>query len=105
MKKVIATLALVGLLAMSGAALAQTPAQDQYGSEPPAAGVPDATPETTTESTQVKPGVFAPPIAQTSDDDGLLPFTGAALIVPAALGAAMLGVGLFVVFRTRRRGT
>jgi LPXTG-motif cell wall-anchored protein len=97
MRRVLATLALVGLMATSGTALAQTPAQDQYGSEPPAAG-------TTTESTQVEPGVFAPP-AQTSDDDGLLPFTGAALIVPAALGAAMLGVGLFVVFRTRRRGS
>ena len=34
----------------------------------------------------------------------LLPFTGAQLILPAALGAAMLGVGLFVVYRTRRRG-
>ena len=97
MKKVLAIVALVGLLAMSGAALAQTPAQDQYGSQKPAAG-------TTTESTQVKPGVFTPPAAQASDDGGLLPFTGAQLILPAALGATMLGLGLFVVYRTRRRG-
>jgi LPXTG-motif cell wall-anchored protein len=96
MRKVIAVVALVGLLVMSGAALAQSPAEAQYGEAPPAAG-------TTTESTQVKPGVFTPPAAEASDD-GLLPFTGAQLILPAALGAAMLGVGLFVVFRTRRRG-
>ncbi len=96
MKKVIATVALVGLLAMSGAALAQTPAQSQYGQQTPAAG-------TTTESTQVKPGVFTPPAAEASDSS-LLPFTGAQLILPAAIGAAMLGVGLFVVYRTRRRG-
>jgi LPXTG-motif cell wall-anchored protein len=96
MRKVIAVVALVALLAMSGAALAQTPAQSQYGQEPPAAG-------TTTESTQVKPGVFTPPAAEPSDE-GLLPFTGAQLILPAAIGAAMLGVGIFVVYRTRRRG-
>ena len=96
MRKVIAIVALVGLLAMSGAALAQTPAQSQYGQQTPAAG-------TTTESTQVKPGVFTPPAAEASDD-GLLPFTGAQLILPAVIGAAMLGVGLFVVYRTRRRG-
>jgi LPXTG-motif cell wall-anchored protein len=88
---------LAALLALSGTALAQTPAEAQYGSEPPAAG-------TSTESTQVEPGVFQPPVAE-SDDEGLLPFTGAALIVPAALGAAMLGLGLFVVYRTRRRGS
>lgn len=96
MRKFVGIVALVGLLALSGAALAQTPAQDQYGNESPAAG-------TRTESTQVKPGVFAPPVAESSND-GLLPFTGAVLIVPAALGAAMLGAGLFVVYRTRRRG-
>jgi LPXTG-motif cell wall-anchored protein len=95
MRKVIATVALVGLLVMSGAALAQTPAEAQYGGENPAAG-------TTTESTQVKPGVFTPPAAEA--DSGLLPFTGAQLILPATIGAAMLGVGLFVVYRTRRRG-
>ena len=96
MKKAFAIVALVGLLAMSGAALAQTPAEKQYGGEPPAAG-------TTTESTQVKPGVFTPPAAEPSDD-GLLPFTGAQLILPAVIGATMLGLGLFVVYRTRRRG-
>jgi LPXTG-motif cell wall-anchored protein len=97
MKKVLAIVALVGLLAMSATALAQTPAEKQYGGEPPAAG-------TTTESTEVKPGVFTPPAAEASDE-GLLPFTGAQLILPAALGATMLGVGLFVVYRTRRRGS
>jgi hypothetical protein len=96
MKKVIALLALVGLLVMTGAALAQTPAQDQYGSEAPAAG-------TSTESTEVEPGVFQPPAAS-GTDDGLLPFTGAALIVPGVIGIAMLGLGLFVVYRTRQRG-
>jgi hypothetical protein len=105
MKKVLALVVLVGLLGMSATALAQTPAQDQYGNEPPAAGTDNepSVPGTSTESTQVSPGVFTPPGAQTSDD-GLLPFTGAALIVPAALGAAMLSVGLFAVYRTRRRG-
>jgi LPXTG-motif cell wall-anchored protein len=97
MRKLVAIVALAGLLVLSGAALAQTPAQDQYGDEPPAAG-------TTTESTQVKPGVFAPPAAE-DGSDGLLPFTGAQLILPAALGATMLGLGLFVVYRTRRRGS
>jgi LPXTG-motif cell wall-anchored protein len=94
MRKLVAIVAIAGLLVMSGAALAQTPAEAQYGSEPPAAG-------TNTESTQVKPGVFAPPAAE--DSDGLLPFTGAQLILPAVLGATMLGLGLFVVYRTRRR--
>lgn len=97
MTRVLAFVMLAALLALSGTALAQTPAEAQYGSEPPAAG-------TDTESTQVEPGVFEPPVAETTDD-GLLPFTGAALIVPAALGAAMLGLGLFVVYRTRRRGS
>ena len=95
MRKVLTVVMVVGVLAFSGAALAQTPAEQQYGSEAPAAG-------TQTESTQVKPGVFAPPAAE-STDDGLLPFTGAALVVPAVIGASMLGLGLFVVYRTRRR--
>jgi len=95
MRKVLTVVMLVGALAFSGAALAQTPAQDQYGSEAPAAG-------TQTESTQVKPGVFTPPATE-STDNGLLPFTGAALVVPAVIGAGMLGLGLFVVYRTRRR--
>jgi LPXTG-motif cell wall-anchored protein len=103
MRKVVAFVALVGLLALSGAALAQTPAEQQYGNEPPAAGTEDPA-GTTTESTQVKPGVFAPPAAEDSND-GLLPFTGAQLILPAVLGATMLGLGLFVVYRTRRRGS
>jgi hypothetical protein len=110
MRKVVAIAMLGGMLAFSGAALAQTPAQDQYGSEAPAAGTETPTAETETpaaetktESTQVKPGVFAPPAAE-STDDGLLPFTGAALVVPALIGASMLGLGLFVVYRTRRRG-
>lgn len=97
MSRVLAFAMLAALLALPGTALAQTPAEAQYGSEPPAAG-------TSTESTQVEPGVFQPPVAETTDE-GLLPFTGAALIVPAALGAAMLGLGLFVVYRTRRRGS
>jgi LPXTG-motif cell wall-anchored protein len=96
MRKLLTVVTLVGALALSGAALAQTPAEQQYGSETPAAG-------TQTESTQAKPGVFAPPAAE-STDDGLLPFTGAALVVPALIGASMLGLGLFVVYRTRRRG-
>lgn len=96
MRKLVAFGMLVGLLALSGVALAQTPAENQYGNEPPAAG-------TDTESTQVKPDVFTPPVAETSDD-GLLPFTGAALILPAAIGLGMLGLGLFVVYRTRQRG-
>ena len=57
MRKVIALAMLVGMLAFSGVALAQTPAEQQYGSETPAAG-------TQTESTQVKPGVFTPPAAK-----------------------------------------
>jgi LPXTG-motif cell wall-anchored protein len=103
MRKLVAIVALAGLLVLSGAALAQTPAEQQYGNEPPAAGTNDPSAGTTTESTQVKPGVFAPPAAEDSDD-GLLPFTGAQLILPAVLGATMLGLGLFVVYRTRRRG-
>jgi hypothetical protein len=100
MRKLLTVVILVGALALSGAALAQTPAEQQYGSEPPAAGTETGT---QTESTQVKPGVFTPPAAE-STDDGLLPFTGAALVVPAVIGASMLGLGLFVVYRTRRRG-
>ena len=105
MRKVLIVAVLVGLLAMSGAALAQTPAQDQYGTEAPAAGTQE-TPaaDTRTESTQVKPGVFTPPAAESSNE-GLLPFTGAALVVPVVIGAGMLGLGLFVVYRTRRRGS
>jgi hypothetical protein len=95
MRKLLTVVMLVGVLAFTGAALAQTPAEHQYGSEAPAAG-------TQTESTQVKPGVFTPPAGES--DDGLLPFTGAALVVPALIGASMLGLGLFVVYRTRRRG-
>ncbi|MDQ3425955.1 MAG: LPXTG cell wall anchor domain-containing protein, partial [Actinomycetota bacterium] len=50
--------------------------------------------------------IFLPPtVASAGQDDsgGLLPFTGAALIVPSVLGGLLLAGGLFLVYRTRRR--
>ncbi|MDQ3381084.1 MAG: LPXTG cell wall anchor domain-containing protein [Actinomycetota bacterium] len=52
--------------------------------------------------------IFLPPTVasagqEDSDSGGLLPFTGAALIVPSVLGGLLLAGGLFLVYRTRRR--
>ncbi len=90
-------------LAIAGPASAQSsPAEKQYGpSTPPAASnqAPDVEPEAEGE-------IFLPPTVASAgqeDSGGLLPFTGAALIVPSVLGGLLLAGGLFLVYRTRRR--
>ncbi len=103
-KVLVFMLTLVVGLAIAGSASAQSsPAEKQYGkAEPPAATSSDVEP-------QAKPEIFLPPtVASAGQDDsadsgGLLPFTGAALIVPSVLGGLLLAGGLFLVYRTRRR--
>jgi LPXTG-motif cell wall-anchored protein len=120
-KALVFVLALVVGLAVVGPASAEvvqnSPGQNQYGGEqPPAttpptpeAGSPEAgTPEA--ESPEVtpvaKPDVFLPPTVasagQEDTDSGILPFTGAALVLPSVLGGLLLAGGLFLVYRTRR---
>ena len=109
-KILVSLLALALVLAVAGPASAGTaqnsPAENQYGSEkPPAANTP--TPEV---EPQAEPEIFLPPTVASagqdeSDSGGLLPFTGAALIVPSVLGGLLLAGGLFLVYRTRRRET
>lgn len=83
-----------GVSAVKGSA-----AQSQYGDEQPAAG----------QSARKKPGVLRPPVVLSSTQEAAqaeqetLPLTGAELVLPAVLGAVMLGLGLFLVYRTRRR--
>jgi hypothetical protein len=101
-KVLVILLTLVVGLAVAGPASAavvqNTPAENQYGGEQPAA--------TSNPSPQVEPEVFLPPtVASAGQDDSLLPFTGAALIVPSVLGGLLLAGGLFLVYRTRRRET
>ena len=99
-------LALALVLAVAGPASAGTvqnsPAETQYGNEqPPATAKPDVEP-------QAEPEIFLPPTVASAGQDesgGLLPFTGAALIVPSVLGGLLLAGGLFLVYRTRRRET
>ncbi len=104
-KLAIVTLALAVGLAIAGpvsAGIAQkSPAETQYGQEAPAAVNPDVEP-------QAEPEIFLPPTVasagqEDSDSAGLLPFTGAALIVPSVLGGLLLAGGLLLVYRTRRR--
>jgi len=106
---VVTLLALTLVLAVAGPASAgvvqNSPAENQYGgAEPPAATTP--TPEV---EPQAEPEIFLPPTVasagqdESSDSGGLLPFTGAALIVPSVLGGLLLAGGLFLVYRTRRR--
>lgn len=81
-----------GLSVVKGSA-----AQDEYGDEDVTAGQQPTSEE-----------VFTPPVvlsASEADDAGTLPLTGAALAVPTILGAALLGVGLVLLYRTRRRDT
>ncbi len=131
-KPAVVTLALaVGLIIAGPAAAQGSPAENQYGQEPPAAAptptpptpaaptpaapAPDApTPDAPTPDAepqvepQAAPEIFLPPTVasageEESDSSGLLPFTGAALIVPSLLGGLLLAGGLFLVYRTRRR--
>ncbi len=131
-KLAVVTLALAVGLSIAGPAAAQSsPAENQYGQEPPpaaptptaptpaaptpAAPTPDApTPDAPTPDAepqvepQAAPEIFLPPTVasagqEESDSSGLLPFTGAALIVPSLLGGLLLAGGLFLVHRTRRR--
>lgn len=104
-KLAVVTLALAVGLVIAGPAMAQgSPADKQYGQQPPAAGTPEPEVEP-----QAEPEIFLPPtVASAGQDDsadsgGLLPFTGAALIVPSVLGGLLLAGGLFLVYRTRRR--
>ncbi len=89
-------------LALAGPGMAQnSPANTQYKPVKPPAGnsASDVEPEAEGE-------IFLPPtVASAGQDDsgGLLPFTGAALIVPSVLGGLLLAGGLFLVYRTRRR--
>ncbi len=92
-------------LAIAGPASAQSsPAEKQYGqSEPPA--VSNQAPDV---ESKAKGEIFLPPtVASAGQEDsasgGLLPFTGAALIVPSVLGGLLLAGGLLLVYRTRRR--
>ena len=79
-----------------------SPAENQYGSgEPPAASEP--TPEAEPEIVPASDGCLVR--AGRGGSEGLLPFTGAALIVPSVLGGLLLAGGLFLVYRTRRRET
>jgi hypothetical protein len=102
-KVLVILLTLVVGLAVAGPASAavvqNTPSENQYGGEQPAA--------TSNPSPQVEPEVFLPPTVASAgqDDSSLLPFTGAALIVPSVLGGLLLAGGLFLVYRTRRRET
>ena len=104
-KLAVVTLALAIGLVIAGPASAgvvqNSPAENQYGGEAPAAAnpTPDVAP-------QAEPDVFLPPTVASAgqeDSSGLLPFTGAALIVPSVLGGLLLAGGLFLVYRTRRR--
>lgn len=101
-KALVVVLALIVGLAVVGPAAAgvvqNSPAEKQYGGEQPAA--------TSNPSPEVESEVFLPPtVASAGQDDssGLLPFTGAALIVPSVLGGLLLAGGLLLVYRTRRR--
>ena len=115
-KLAVVTLALAIGLVIAGPASAgvvqNSPAEEQYGKEPPAAAnpTPDVAPQATPDvAPQAEPEIFLPPtVASAGQDDsadsgGLLPFTGAALIVPSVLGGLLLAGGLFLVYRTRRR--
>lgn len=104
-KLALVTLALAIGLVIAGPASAgfvqNSPAENQYGGEAPAAAnpTPDVAP-------QAEPEIFLPPTVASAgqeDSGGLLPFTGAALIVPSVLGGLLLAGGLFLVYRTRRR--
>ena len=90
---------LVVAVAPAAAGIVQTsPADQQYGAEQPTATAPDTSSE--------QPDVFLPPTVASEgqeDSGGLLPFTGAALIVPSLLGGILLVGGLVLVYRTRRR--
>jgi len=102
-KGLVVVLALVVGLAVVGAASADvvqnSPAEIQYGGEQP--------PATSNPSPEAEPEIFLPPTVASAgqEDSGLLPFTGAALIVPSVLGGLLLAGGLFLVYRTRRRET
>lgn len=107
----ILTLVLAFGLAVAGPAAAgivqTSPGEKQYKEEPPAAVTPTPDSEPQVEP-QAEPEIFLPPTVASagqdeSDSGGLLPFTGAALIVPSVLGGLLLAGGLFLVYRTRRR--
>ena len=107
-RTVLVMLALAAGLAVAGPASAgvvqNSPAETQYGGEAPAAAspTPEAEPQAEPQAAQE---IFLPPTVASdqSDSGGLLPFTGAALIVPSVLGGLLLAGGLFLVYRTRRR--
>jgi hypothetical protein len=102
-RALVVVLSLVVGLAVAGPASAgvvqNSPADKQYGGEQPTA--------TSNPSPEVESEVFLPPTVASAgqEDSSLLPFTGAALIVPSVLGGLLLAGGLFLVYRTRRRET
>ena len=89
----------IGLAIACPASAQSSPADKQYRKGPPPATNTDVEP-------QAEPEIFLPPTVASAgqeDSGGLLPFTGAALIVPSVLGGLLLAGGLFLVYRTRRR--
>jgi hypothetical protein len=101
-KALVLALALVVGLAVVGPASAdvvqQSPAENQYGGESP--------PATSNPTPEAEPEIFLPPTVESAGQDdsaGILPFTGAALVVPSVVGGLLLAGGLFLVYRTRRR--
>ena len=103
-KAVVVVLALVVGLAVVGPAAAgavqNSPADQQYGQESP--------PATNKPTPVAEPEIFLPPTVasagqEDAESEGLLPFTGAALVVPSVLGGLLLAGGLLLVYRTRRR--
>jgi len=112
-KVLVVTLALAVGFAIAGPASAgvvqNSPADKQYGKEPPAAANPTPVANPTPDvEPQAEGEIFlSPTVASAGQDEadsgGLLPFTGATLIVPSVLGGLLLAGGLFLVYRTRRR--
>lgn len=103
-KAVVVVLALVVGLAVVGPASAgvvqNSPAEQQYGGEKP--------PATSNPTPVAEPEIFLPPTVASAgqadaDSEGILPFTGAALVAPSVLGGLLLAGGLFLVYRTRKR--
>ena len=90
----------IGLTIAGPASAQSSPADEQYNQVQSPAGIKPAV------KPQAEPEIFVPPTVASAgqeDSGGLLPFTGAALIVPSVLGGLLLAGGLFLVYRTRRR--
>lgn len=94
-------LASLALLALPAAGAAQSPVQDQYGNPAaPEVQVPDqpeATPDPTPDATGGEStGGAELAVADTTADTGVLPFTGAELMLILLAGGLLLGSGLML---------